>query len=96
VVLLLVLPLLFQDQVAQPAKLAVNQNVNAQVDWRDASLAFFRNFPHLTLRLDDLTVANRGRFEGDSLAAVRRLGVVLDLGSVVNYAVNSLIPGRFA
>ena len=86
VVLLLVLPMLFSDQIAARAKEAANRNVNARVDWRDAGLSFFRNFPNLTLRLDDLTVANQGRFEGDTLAAVRHLGVVLSLGSVVNYA----------
>src|SRR5919107_1050364 len=86
-VLLLVLPLLFQDQIAAKAKEAVNRSVNANVEWRDAGLSFFRHFPHLTLRLDSLTVANRERFQGDTLAAVRHLGVVLDLGSVVGYAI---------
>src|SRR5918992_4903964 len=88
VVLLLVIPLFFQDQIATRAKDAVNRSLTARVDWRDADLSFFRNFPHLTLGLDDLTVANIGRFEGDTLAAVRHLGVVLDLGSVVSYALS--------
>src|SRR4051794_19872539 len=86
-VLLLVLPLLFRDKIIQRAKIEVNRSVTANVDWRDAGLTFFRHFPNLTLRLDDLTVANRGRFQGDTLAAIRHLGVVLDLGSVVNYAI---------
>src|SRR5919109_3647185 len=86
IALLLVLPLLFRDQIAARAKAATNRSVNARVDWRDAGLTFFRHFPNLTLRLDDLTVINRGRFEGDTLAAVRHLGVVLDLGSVMSYA----------
>ncbi len=86
-VLLFVLPLLFRDKIIQRAKVEVNRSVTANVDWRDAGLTFFRHFPNLTLRLDDLTVANRGRFQGDTLAAIRHLGVVLDLGSVVNYAI---------
>src|SRR5918998_3502253 len=84
-VLLLVLPMLFQDQIAARAKEAANRSVTARVDWRDAGLSFFRDFPNLTLRLDDLTVANRGRFEGDTLAAVRHLGIVLDVPSVVSH-----------
>jgi hypothetical protein len=87
-VLLLVLPLLFKNQIVARAKEAANRSVNARVDWRDAGLSFFRHFPNLTLRLDDLTVANRGRFQGDTLAAVRHLGVVLSLPSVVSYAVS--------
>src|SRR5215210_32022 len=88
-VLLLVLPMFFGDQIAARAKVAANQSVNAKVDWREAGLTFFRHFPNLTLRLDDLTVANTGRFQGDTLAAIRHLGVVLDLGSVIGYALSS-------
>jgi uncharacterized protein involved in outer membrane biogenesis len=53
------------------------------VDWRNASLSLFGNFPNLTLRLDDLSAVGVGRFEGDTLAAVRQLRVVLDLFSVL-------------
>jgi hypothetical protein len=87
-VLLLVLPLLFKNQIASKAKEAANRSVNARVDWRDAGLSIFRHFPNLTLRLDDLTVANTGKFQGDTLAAVRHLGVVLSLPSVVGYALS--------
>ncbi len=81
--LLFVLPLLFRDRIAQRVKTEVNASLNARVDWRDAGLTFFRNFPNLTLTLDDLTAANVGRFQGDTLAAVRHLRVVLDLASVL-------------
>ena len=37
--LLLVLPLLFRDRIAQRVKTAVNQNLNAGVDWRDVGPA---------------------------------------------------------
>ena len=82
-VLLLVLPLLFRDQIAQRAKTAVNQNVNARVDWSDVGLSFFRHFPNLTLTLDGLTAVGVDRFQGDTLAAVRHLRVSLSLPSVL-------------
>jgi hypothetical protein len=88
--LLLVLPLLFRDKIAQRAKLEANRNLNARVDWRDVGLTFFRDFPNLTLTLDDLTAAGVGRFQGDTLAAVRHLRVVLDLASVLG----NLTAGR--
>jgi uncharacterized protein involved in outer membrane biogenesis len=81
--LLIVLPLLFRDRIAQRVKAEANRTLEARVDWRDVGLTFFRDFPNLTLRLDDLTVAGTGRFEGDTLAAIRHLGVALDLASVV-------------
>ncbi|MBA3260110.1 MAG: AsmA family protein, partial [Gemmatimonadales bacterium] len=82
-VLLIVLPLLFQDRIAQRAKVEVNRTLDARVDWRGAGLTFFRDFPNLTLRLDDLTAVGIGRFERDTLASIRHLGVALDLASVV-------------
>jgi uncharacterized protein involved in outer membrane biogenesis len=88
--LLLVLPLLFRDRIAQRAKLEANRNLDAHVDWRDVGLSFFRDFPNLTLTLDDLTAAGVGRFQGDTLAAVRHLRVVLDLASVLG----NLTAGR--
>jgi hypothetical protein len=87
---LLVLPLLFRDRIAQRAKLEANRSLNARVDWRDVGLTFFRNFPNLTLTLDGLTAVGKDRFEGDTLAAVGHLRVVLDLPSVVG----NLVGGR--
>ena len=82
-VLLLVLPLLFRDRIAARVKTEVNKSLDARIDWRDAGLTFFRNFPNLTLTLDDLTAANVGKFQGDTLAKVHHLRVVLDLASVL-------------
>ena len=85
--LLVVLPLLFRDRIAERVKLEANRSLDARVEWRDVGLTFFRNFPNLTLRLDDLTVAGKGRFEGDTLASIRHLGVALDLASVLGSVV---------
>ena len=81
--LLLVLPLLFRDRIAERVKTEVNRNLEARVDWKDVGLSFFRDFPNLTLTLDDLTAVGKNRFQGDTLAAVRHLRVALDLFSVL-------------
>src|SRR5688572_3044719 len=85
--LLVVLPLLFRDRIEQRVKVEANRSLDARTDWRDVGLTFFRNFPNRTMRLDDLTVAGKGQFEGDTLAAVRHLRVVLDLASVLGSVV---------
>ena len=92
VVLLLVLPLLFREQIKQRVKVAVNQNVNAKVDWQDVSLSFFRHFPNLTLTLDDLTAVGVDRFQNDTLARVGHLGVSLGLPSVLSSAMGGSGP----
>lgn len=79
---LIILPLAFRDRIVARVKAEINSSVDAQVDWREAGLRLFDDFPDITLRLADLSVANTGRFAGDTLAQVGRLEVVLDLGSV--------------
>lgn len=81
--LLIGLPLLFQDRIAERVKTELNQNLAARVDWRHLGLGVFRHFPDLTLRLDDLTVVGVDRFKGDTLASMRQFGMALDLASVL-------------
>ena len=80
---LILVPVLFADRLAARARTEIERVVDAHVDWRDAGLTFFRNFPNITLSLDDLTVRGTGRFEGDTLAAVSGFRFVLDVGSVL-------------
>ena len=82
-VLLAVVPFLFRARIAETAQREVNQSVDAHVAWQRVGLSFFQHFPNLSLSLDGLTIIGAGRFEADTLAAVQRLRVVLDLGSVV-------------
>ena len=90
-VLLLVLPYLFRDRIAQQVKTAVNQNVNAKVDWRDVGVGFFRHFPDLTLTLDDLTAVGVDRFQHDTLAAVRHFRVSVGLPSVISSVMTAIM-----
>jgi hypothetical protein len=86
VVLLLVLalvPLLFKGRIETAARGAINDAVNAEVAWQDIGLTVFRNFPNLTLSIDELTVVGTGTFAGDTLASIDQLRLVLDLPSVV-------------
>lgn len=87
-VLLAVVPFLFRNRIAETAQREVNQSVEAHVAWQRVGLSFFQHFPDLSLSLDGLTIVGAGRFEGDTLAAVPRLRVVLDLGSVVGNLLN--------
>ncbi len=82
-VVLAVVPLLFRDQIVARVKTAINGAVNARVDWKDAGVTFFHDFPSLTLRLDGLAVSGVGAFRGDTLAAMDRFRLVLELGSVL-------------
>jgi hypothetical protein len=82
---LAILPMLFSGQISTRAKAAANSSLNARVDWQDAGLSLFGDFPNLTLTLDRLSVAGMQKFAGDTLAKIGELAVTLDLGSVIGY-----------
>ncbi|MGH7505044.1 MAG: AsmA family protein, partial [Longimicrobiales bacterium] len=67
----------------------VNSAVDARVEWSGIGLTFFRDFPNLTIGLDDLTVVGIDRFEGDTLVTMESFRVVLDAGSLVRALLGS-------
>ena len=75
-VALATLPLLFADRIAARVKTEVNSALEARMDWRDAGLSLFGDFPNLTLRLDDLSIAGNAplcrRHAGQDPSARRR------------------------
>ena len=90
--LLVTLPVLFADRIAGRVKTEINRALAARVDWQGAGLGLFHDFPNLTLRLDHLTTVGVGRFERDTLAAIRRVRVVLDLATAIRSAMGGSGP----
>jgi hypothetical protein len=80
---LVVLPFLFKDRIAARARAEIQAAVRAEVDWGRVGLTFFRDFPNVTLSLDDLSVVGVDRFAGDTLVAMGGFRLALDVGSVV-------------
>ncbi|MFD1094982.1 AsmA-like C-terminal region-containing protein [Salegentibacter chungangensis] len=68
VVLLVTAPIVFESQLKDLVKKAINNNVNAKVEFADLDLSLFRSFPQATLVLEDLSIVNNAPFEGDTLA----------------------------
>ena len=82
--ILAVVPIVFRGPIEARVKRAASEGLTANVDWSRLNISLLRNFPNLTVRMHDLTVAGRDRFEGDTLLAVPRFSLTLDLGSVLS------------
>ncbi|WP_440068752.1 AsmA family protein [Tenacibaculum discolor] len=78
-ILLVSIPLLFQDKVMNLVKTTINNNVNAKVDFSDSSLSLLRNFPNASVQLSNLTVINNVPFEGDTLVYAKEVNLALKL-----------------
>ncbi len=80
---LVAIPFLFKDQILATIRQEINANLNAEVDFSDASVSLIRHFPNLTLRLSDLKVSGKEPFLGVDLMDVKAFEATVDIMSVI-------------
>jgi len=90
--LLVLVPVLFAGKISDRVKTELNRTLLARVDWRSAGLGFFHDFPNLTLTLDDFSIVGVGKFQGDTLAAIPRFRIVVDLASAIRAGLGGSAP----
>jgi len=81
--LLLFSPFLFKGKLMEIAKIELDKNLNARVDFRDLDLSFIRSFPDAHIALIGLDVVGVGDFEGEPIVTFDKLSVTVDIMSVV-------------
>ncbi len=82
IILLLTVPLFFKGKIKDTLVNAINGSVNAKVGFTDYKLGFFRNFPNITFSLENLSVTGVGKFEDDTLAAIKTANIIFNLSSL--------------
>lgn len=79
---LLLLPFLFKDKIAQAIKTAANDNLEATLDFKELDLSLFKDFPDAHIDITQLSLANKAPFVGDTLFKTKHLAVTLSLKSI--------------
>ena len=83
IALLFILPFLFKGKIVNAVKEAANNNLNAKVSFNDnVSVSLLRNFPNLSLGIQDVKVVGVDSFAQDTLIDAKSIRLVLDLTSV--------------
>ncbi|MHA8065672.1 AsmA family protein [Aquirufa sp. ROCK2-A2] len=72
---------LYQDEISQKIKEKVDENIRAQVQWKDASLHILRDFPNLTLSLSEFQIIGKEEFKQDTLANIGEFQIQIPLFS---------------
>ena len=93
----LVVPLALKSKVGDIVKKEASELLTAEVDFRSLDLSLLRHFPHASVELEGLTVVCAAPFEGDTLASVGRISVVVDLMSLFGdsgYEVTKLLVDK--
>ncbi|WP_142785001.1 AsmA-like C-terminal region-containing protein [Changchengzhania lutea] len=69
--LLLVIPFAFQGQIKTMVKNFINNNLNANVEFSDVNLSFFRDFPNAHINVSNLVITNFEPFKDETLATAK-------------------------
>ncbi len=83
VVAAVAVPFFFKDTIQQQLNQAIAKQVKANVYYEDVSLSFFKNFPSLTVSLDNFGVVGKAPFAQDTLVQATAFDLALNLGSVI-------------
>ncbi|MEE4178106.1 MAG: AsmA-like C-terminal region-containing protein [Bacteroides sp.] len=80
--LLLILPFAFKGRIVEKVRTEINKNLNATVELGDISLSLIRNFPNASLGMNDLKIIGAEPFAKDTLVAIERTRLTIDLFSL--------------
>ncbi len=96
IILLILIPMLFKDEMLTKVKEEINNNVNAKVEFADFKLSIFKSFPDLNLGLHEVLVTGIDHFEGDTLVYFKSFNVQVDLVSVIkkNVVVKGIVLNK--
>lgn len=80
----LLAPIIFKDQIVSNVKQGINEQINAEVDFKDINISFLSSFPAINLTIDDYSVVGIDTFAGYPLAQGKQASLDLDFWSVIN------------
>lgn len=83
VIAAIAIPYFFKGKIMSLVKTELNKQLVADVDFKDVDISLIRHFPRLAVALEDLSVVNRAPFAGDTLFAVKKIDLALNLMSVI-------------
>ncbi|MCX2681622.1 AsmA family protein [Galbibacter sp. EGI 63066] len=94
IIFLIAAPFLFEGKIVQLMKKTVNNNINAKMDFADASISLIRNFPNTSVSVKELSIVNNAPFEGDTLIYAERADISIPFMQLFNdggepYSINS-------
>ncbi len=82
---LIAIPYFFKDEIVAEIKNAVNENLNATVDFSDVDISLLRDFPNASLKLIDYSVTGMDEFEGVKLVAGKAFDVSVNFWSAWDF-----------
>ena len=80
--LLAMVPLVFRSGIDDLIKKNVNNNITGTFDFDRSNVSLFRNFPNISVTLEDIALKTSAPFEGDTLLLAGEAGIVMGIGEI--------------
>jgi AsmA protein len=81
--LMFLLPILFPGKIAQEVKSFANDNLDGELNFKEANLSFFNHFPSLTLSLTKFSLNGSEPYKNEKLVAADEIAFGINLKSLV-------------
>jgi len=82
VLLLVNIPILFENKIIQKVKWAATDVLHAKVDFEKLKLSLFRSFPQLNIELRNLSLTGTGEFDKSKLLTADQLSISVNISSL--------------
>ncbi len=80
--ILITVPIFFKQTILDKTKTTINKKLNAEVEFDGFKLSLFRNFPKVTIELQNLSITGKGEFQADTLLAVKTARAKMNIMSL--------------
>ena len=80
---MIILPIVFKDDLVALAKEEGNKAVNAKIEFEEVRLSLFKSFPNFFFAIEGLKITGLDEFSEVELAHIKELDLVIDLMSVI-------------
>ncbi|MFK5973809.1 MAG: AsmA-like C-terminal region-containing protein [Flavobacteriaceae bacterium] len=79
---LVTLPFFLEGKIGDIIKNKVNENINATLDFAEADLSLFSNFPKANVVLKGVSLVNKSPFEGDTLFSANTIELSMSINEL--------------
>ncbi len=83
VIALILLPILFKGKIHEAIKNQVNERIHAEVDFEDASISLFKNFPGVAIDVDNMSVNGINQWSDHQLFSATSILLETDIKSII-------------
>lgn len=83
IALAILIPVAFKGPLIRKVKKAINENINATVEFSNLRINLFENFPKIYAGIENLSVTGKDQFQNDTLLTVGSIATSLSLNDLI-------------